>query len=255
MVLLSRAAGALAALLMLPGCLVTPGSFTSTLDIRADRSFAFAYKGEILASDMDKAQGGLNSDAEEDPLEGVAPPEGEEAVLQKVAQNQSKTPAPPAEPQFDKASGDDAQMQAMASALTKEKGFRSVQYLGDHKFAIDYAISGRLDHAFLFPFNIDAQIVLPFVAVEMRGADRVRVKAPGFSNGFDKSQGPAGMGGGSGDAAAKALNGTFTLTTDAEIVSQNQEDGATTVPEGKRITWTITPLTGDAPAATLRVRP
>jgi len=76
MVLLSRAAGALAALLMLPGCLVTPGSFTSTLDIRADRSFAFAYKGEILASDMDKALGGLNSDAEEDPLEGVAPPEG-----------------------------------------------------------------------------------------------------------------------------------------------------------------------------------
>ena len=159
MVLLSRAAGALAALLMLPGCLVTPGSFTSTLDIRADRSFAFAYKGEILASDMDKALGGLNSNAEEDPLEGVAPPEGEEAVLQKVAQSQSKTPTPPAEPQFDKASGDDAQMQAMASALTKEKGFRSVQYLGDHKFAIDYAISGRLDHAFLFPFNIDAQIV------------------------------------------------------------------------------------------------
>ena len=89
MVLLSRAAGALAALLMLPGCLVTPGSFTSTLDIRADRSFAFAYKGEILASDMDKALGGLNSDAEEDPLEGVTPPEGEEAVLQKVAQSQS----------------------------------------------------------------------------------------------------------------------------------------------------------------------
>ena len=256
MVFLSRAAGALAALLMLPGCLVTPGTFSSTLDIRADRSFAFAYKGEILASDMDKALGGTSGDDEDNPLEGATPPTGEEAVLQKVAQSQSKAPTPStSEPRFDKADGDDAQMQAMASALTKEKGFRSVQYLGDHKFAIDYAISGKLDHAFLFPFNIDAQIVLPFVAVEMRGADRVRVKAPGFSNGFDKSQGPAGMGGGSGDAAAKALNGTFTLTTDAEIVSQNQEDGITTVPEGKRITWTITPLTGEAPAATLRVSP
>lgn len=253
MVLLSRAMSALAALLMLPGCLVTPGTFTSTLDIRADRSFAFAYKGEILASDMDKA---LGSGGEDDPLEGVAPPEGKDsaysqAMLQNIAQGQSKAPA---EPAFDKGSDDAAQMQAMAAALTKEKGFRSVQYLGDHKFAIDYAISGRLDHAFLFPFNIDAQIVLPFVAVEMRGTDRVRVKAPGFANGFDKSQGPAGMGGG-GDDAAKALNGTFTLTTDAEIVSQNQEDGATSVPEGKRIVWTVTPLTSDAPAATLRMKP
>ncbi len=78
------------------------------------------------------------------------------------------------------------------------------------------------------------------------------MKAPGFANGFDKSQGPAGMGGAS-DAAAKALNGRFTLTTDAEIVSQNQEEGAQTVAQGKRIVWTITPLTSDAPMATLRV--
>lgn len=257
MVLLSRATGALAALLMLPGCLVTPGSFTSTLDIRADRSFAFAYKGEILASDMDKALGGTDSESQDDPLDGIAPPEGEDSVYSKAAlrtadKSQSKAPA---EPRFDKARDDDTQMQAMASALTKEKGFRTVQYLGDHKFMIDYAIAGRLDHAFLFPFNIDAQIVLPFIAVELRGAERIRVKAPGFANGFDKSQGPAGLGGGGSDDAAKALNGSFTLTTDAEIVSQNQEDGATDVPEGKRIVWAVTPLTSDAPAATLRVKP
>ena len=43
-------------------------------------------------------------------------------------------------------------------------------------------------------------------------------------------------------------------TTDAEIVSQNQEDGAQSTPQGKRIVWTITQLTSDAPAATLRVR-
>ncbi len=144
-------------------------------------------------------------------------------------------------------------MQAIAAALTKEKGFRAVRYMGDHKFEIDYAISGRLDHAFLFPFNIDAQIILPFVAVEMRGEDRVRIKAPGFANSFDKSQGPALGSGGPGDAAAKALNGHFTLTTDAQIVSQNQEDGAQDVPQGKRIVWAITPLTSDAPAATLRM--
>jgi hypothetical protein len=53
--------------------------------------------------------------------------------------------------------------------------------------------------------------------------------------------------------AAKALDGRFTLTTNAEIVSQNQEDGAQSAAEGKRIVWRITPLTGEAPMATLRV--
>lgn len=251
---LYRALGALAGLLALSACLVTPGLFESSLDIRADRSFNFAYKGEILASDMGKdAMTGSGASSGDD-----VQPEGETdstpTLLKIAAQGERSND----EDFSSKADGsDDARMQAIATALTKEKGFRSARYLGDHKFEIDYAISGRLTHAFLFPFNIDAQIVLPFVTVEMRGDDRVRVKAPGFSNGFDKSQGPAGLNslGGSADEAAKALNGIFTLTTDAEIVSQNQEDGAQSVPQGKKIVWTITPLTGEAPAATLRVAP
>lgn len=243
---LYRTLGALAGLLALSACLVTPGRFESSLDIRADRSFSFAYKGEILASDMGKEAltGASSSSSGDDAPEGEA--ENSPTLMQIAAQEED----------FSDAAGDksdDAQMQAIAAALAKEKGFRSARYMGKHKFEIDYAITGRLDHAFLFPFNIDAQIVLPFVAVELRGDDRVRVKAPGFANGFDKSQGPAGMGG-AGDEAAKALNGSFTLTTDAEIVSQNQEEGAETTPQGKRIVWTITPLTSEAPAATLRVK-
>lgn len=243
---LYRTLGALAGLLALSACLVTPGRFESSLDIRADRSFSFAYKGEILASDMGKeALTGAASSSGDDAPEGEA--ENSPTLMQIAAKEEDFSDA------VDDAKGDDAQMQGIATALAKEKGFQSARYMGNHKFEIDYAITGRLDHAFLFPFNIDAQIVLPFVAVEMRGDDRVRVKAPGFANGFDKSQGPAGMGG-AGDEAAKALNGSFTLTTDAEIVSQNQEDGAQSTPQGKRIVWTITPLTSDAPAATLRVR-
>lgn len=243
---LYRTFGALAGLLALSACLVTPGRFESSLDIRADRSFSFAYKGEILASDMGKEALTGASSSSDDAAEGEA--ENSPTMMQIVAQDEDFSDAVGKD---DKS--DEAQMQAIAAALGKEKGFRSARYMGNHKFEIDYAITGRLDHAFLFPFNIDAQIVLPFVAVEMRGDDRVRVKAPGFANGFDKSQGPAGMGS-AGDEAAKALNGTFTLTTDAEIVSQNQEEGADTTPQGKRIVWTITPLTSDAPAATLRVK-
>ncbi|WP_062731991.1 hypothetical protein [Sphingobium abikonense] len=240
---LVRIAGALAGLLTLSACLVTPGQFESSLDIRADRRFAFAYKGEILASDVSPA-GWTGVDPDEDTQDGEA---SEPTFLPVAAQAEEDFSA-------NGADDDDAQMQAIAAALSREKGFRCARYLGDHKFAIDYAMSGRLDHAFLFPFNIDAQIILPFVAVELRGDDKVRVKAPGFAAGFDKSQGPGGLGG-AGDKAAKALNGRFTLTTDAQIISQNQEEGVQDTPEGQRIVWTVTPLTSDAPMATLRLAP
>ena len=240
MAVLFRRLGALAA------CLVTPGKFESTLDIRADRQFSFTYKGEILASDM-KGMGASPTAPSGAPLEGG--PDKKDSALRQTA---LQKPAP-AEERFDSGDdrGDETQMQAIAAALSKEKCFRSARYMGKHRFEIDYAISGRLTHAFLFPFNSDAEIVLPFVAVELRGEDRVRVKAPGYSNGFDKSE---AMGGASarGDAA-KALDGIFTLTTDAEIVSQNQEEGAQPTPQGKRISWKITPLTSEAPMATLRV--
>ena len=227
---------------MLGACLVTPGKFESTLDIRADRQFSFTYKGEIISSDMK----GLGSSGED--LIGDDAPEKKDSALHKTAMQTGSSGS------FDNrsAAGDEAQMQAIAAALSKEKGFRSARYMGNHRFEIDYAISGRLTHNFLFPFNSDAEIVLPFVAVELRGDDRVRVKAPGYSNGFDKSREPMGQSG-PGEDASKALDGHFTLTTDAEIVSQNQEDGAQSVAGGKRIVWRITPLTSEAPMATLRV--
>ena len=227
---------------MLGACLVTPGKFESTLDIRADRQFSFTYKGEIISSDMK----GLGSSGED--LIGDDAPEKKDSALHKTAMQKGSGGS------FDNgsASGDEAQMQAIAAALSKEKGFRSARYMGNHRFEIDYAISGRLTHNFLFPFNSDAEIVLPFVAVELRGDDRVRVKAPGYSNGFDKSREPMGQSG-PGEDASKALDGHFTLTTDAEIVSQNQEEGAQSVAGGKRIVWRITPLTSEAPMATLRV--
>lgn len=255
-----RAAFALGFMLLLPGCLVTPGKFDSSLDIRADRSFTFAYKGEIIASDMGKGLGGFEgNETDTDPL-GDAVPEGQPSALTNALLWEEKSPAPPPgekEERFDGKGSktadpdEDVRLNAIAAALLKEKGFRAARYMGNRRFEIDYAIDGTLTHAFLFPFNIDAQIVLPFVAVELRGNDRVRVKAPGFANESDKSQ---GMMGGSGDEAAKALNGTFTLTTDAEIVSQNQEEGPTDSPRGKQLRWTVSPLTREAPMAVLRFR-
>ena len=242
MAVLFRSLSAMAALLALSACLVTPGKFESTLDIRADRQFSFTYKGEILASDM---KGMESSPA--DPAED-SEPRTKDSAYTKAALKDGP------EERFDtsNAGSNETQMRGIAAALSKEKGFRSVRYMGRNRFEIDYAISGRLTHSFLFPFNSDAKIILPFVAVELRGDDRVRVKAPGYSSNFDQSAPPMAQGG-SGNDAAKALDGVFTLTTDAEIISQNQEDGAQAAAQGKQIMWKITPLTTEAPTATLRV--
>jgi hypothetical protein len=215
-----RLAALIAAPLLLAGCLLTPGKFASKLTINADRSFTYAYAGEVYALDFD---GGMRAT-------GTSADEKSAAEKKANAETQNR---------------------AIAEALSKEAGYRSVRYLGDGKFLIDYEISGRLDHNFIYPFNLDAQAIVPFVAVELRANGTVRVKAPGFANDGKDQAGPmSGMG---GDSGAK-LDGTFTVDTDAEIVSTNNEDGAQTAGSRKLLTWKVTPLSRDAPAAVLRMK-
>lgn len=219
-----RMAVAFSLLLLLPSCLLSPGKFTSTLDIRRDRSFTFTYVGEVIAQ-QPKTTTEEGGDAKAKPKESTA--------------------------------ATDARMRQLADTLSKEYGYRSVKYLGNSRFAVDYAVSGRLTHSFLYPFNIDAQAIIPFVAIELRGLDRVRMKAPAFGKDSTNSAEMGPMGGLPGaDKANDALDGTFTLTTDAEIISQNQEEGARTLLNGrKQIVWRATPQSGDAPSASLKLDP
>lgn len=217
---------ALLAPLMLLGCVLTPGKFVSTLSIDADRTFAFTYKGEVIVPQQDK-------DSEEKADGDAAKPAGKGLT-----------------------EDDEVKLRAMAEALSKEAGYKSVVYRGKGKFDIDYAIAGRLDHAFVFPFNTDAEVVFPFLVVEMRKDGLVRVKAPGFAN--DKSSGAAAapntLGSPSSVDASKYLDGVFTIDTDAEIVSQNTDEGAKPIGKRKTLSWRATPLTKDAPTAVFRLR-
>ncbi|MGE4430083.1 MAG: hypothetical protein AB7E05_04990 [Sphingobium sp.] len=251
-----------AGLLMLGACIMSPGKFTSTLDIRADRSFTFAYKGEVIVndfSDMSKGLGDSDSGDEGDEDGDLPADEGQNtAYYQQIALTGQDDAAPmpteqtpPAAPEPEDAEKL-AKMNEIAAALSKEEGYRSVQYMGQNRFEIDYRIDGRLDHSFVFPFNIDAQAAFPFVAIEVRKDGRVRVQAPGFA---EKNESAAAVGSmGKGKNAAQH-EGSFTLTTNAEIVSQNQEDGAVSTPQGKQIVWKITPTTSIAPMAVLKLAP
>jgi hypothetical protein len=210
--------------LLLWSCALVPGKFVSTLQIDADRSFAFTYQGEVHAVDLPTGMAGLRN-----------------MTPAKEAKDAAKAAEARAQAQ--------RKWGALAAALSKEAGYRSVEHLGEGRFRIDYAARGTLNHPFLFPFSGDAEVVLPFVAIELRGRDRVRVKAPGFA--ADTSgRGVPDMG-----SVGSKLDGSFTLTTTAEIISQNSEDGASESGTSRTISWRATPATKDAPLAMLRVAP
>ena len=238
-----RAATALLLPLALTSCFLTPGKFTSTLTINADRSFAYAYQGEVIAFDLGKEMADGLKDLGGD-AKGPGDAEASDSAFHPTAADAREQNAAAKKVEFDR------KCRAIAEALTKEAGYRRAEYLGDGKFAVDYAISGKLTHNFVYPFNLDAIAVFPFVAIELRADGRVRVKAPAFAKDNSSDSPMAGLGDGPGLKA----DGTFTLDTDAEIVSQNNEAGATTVGGRKRVVWTVTPLSTAAPTAVLGLR-
>ena len=257
---------AIAAPLLLASCILTPAKFVSTLDIRTDRSFNFTYVGEVqlaktktpdMSDDLKGDEQGWEKGAEKPTLYKSAYLTDLKGRPIAAAKGAAKGKA---NDDFGDTQDEASQLKALAEALAKEYGFRSVKYIGNRKLLIDYSISGKLDHSFVFPFNPDADVILPFIAIELRGKDKVRVKAPGYANQQSMSASLGGMGGmpamGADADASSALDGTFTLTTDATIVSQNQEDGAQTQPNGtKKIVWKANPQTKEAPLAVLQVAP
>lgn len=228
--MLARLATLLLLPLILASCALAPGKFTSTLVINADRSFTFSYQGEVWAISGDGLTDKLGeSDPERDPREKAR------AAERAKAEAESRN-------------------RALAELLSREAGYRSVSYAGDGKFTIDYQVKGRLDHAFVWPFNLDGEVLIPFLAIELRQGGTVRMKAPAFANDGDKTTSAPGGTLPLADLSSK-LDGTFTLDTDAEIVSQNEESGVQAAGNHKRITWRATPALKQAPTAVLRLAP
>lgn len=232
--MIRRLAFACASPLLLTGCLLVPGKFTSDLAINADRTFAFSYKGQVIAADPSE---GMSSD---EPLKPDATPEEKADAAAKAKEKAAK------------AKEREQKNRAMAAALSKEYGYRSVLYRGNGVFDVDYAVKGMLTTNFTFPFNSDAEVMIPFVAIEARKDGTVRIRAPGFGKAPGQG-GPTAAMPMMNDPSDKA-EGVFTLNTDAEIVAQNQEDGAKTVGSRKVISWAVGTIKKDAPTAVLRMK-
>jgi hypothetical protein len=237
-----RFAFAAAAALVLSSCILSPGKFVSTLHVAKDRSFTFTYVGEVILMDPAAAmQQGM-----QDGLAGM----GDSAAGEEgdVTGNLSEMPEPkaPAAPAAETAQ-QVAEAKAIAEALSKEVGYRSVEYLGKNKFRVDYSMTGKLDRSFVYPINMDAKSIIPWLVVEVRKDRTARLQAIAFG---DQDSGMGGAGG-KPDSGPKERDGTFTFTTDAELVMQNNEDGMAPGP-GKKVVWRVTPTSKTVPTAVVR---
>ncbi len=279
-----RVAVPMLALLVLAACFLLPGKFASTLDVRRDGHFSFAYKGEIVVFSPD-AMKGKPTPVRDDP---AAPCFGAAPGLQPVPKLPPPVVTGPTSHVCSKAEqvartanvarmnadaaerrkregdqlakmigmdpGDEASMQAYAAILQKQAGWRSVVYRGKGVFDVDFAQSGVLDRDFIFPLLPRTNYIMPFVVIRKRADGAVLVSAPGFhanpmaafANGFDGSLGGAPM-----VPGTTGPQGSLTITSDAAPLTNNTDDGRARDGDRSVLRWAVGPASDKIPEALL----
>lgn len=204
--------------LALTACLLSPGRFTSQLDVRQDGRFSFTYTGEVYLLGLSKiGEFGTKSsaDAEFQPapcykISGGAKSGAATAMeIVKAMENDGERPCTRDEiaeqrrrwdtqrhADMDKQKRDAEAMKAMlggidpsspkaaeelAQRLRRQEGWRRVDYKGDGLFDVDFAISGTLDRDFAFPSIERFPMANAFVAVNRHKDGTLRIDAPGFA--------------------------------------------------------------------------
>lgn len=274
---LRRATGAAALLalcLTLAACLLSPGRFTSTLDIRRDGRFSFAYTGEIYLLGLSKLAEIGNKPASF-AAECFHPNTmvkractSAETAEQQARWQQEQNAAP------DKTKRDAEAMKALlggidpsspkaaeelAIRLRRQEGWRRVDYKGDGLFEVDFAISGTLDRDFAFPSIERFPMANAFVAVNRHKDGTLRIDAPGFATaaGNDSLRSLMLLGAAGKDSVGvpklPVTEGTFTLTTDAVVLANNTDEGPQADTAGQRLNWPVNARASAAPTALLRL--
>ena len=276
-----KAAAVLASLsLLLSGCFITPGKFTSELVMTQENQFTFTYEGEIFFLALaDLAAMGAANDTFTASCWDEETFEDRECTPEEEAEQRAEWEAG-AEARAEKNAKEAEQMAAImgginpsdpeASAelvalLDRQKGWNRVEDRGDGVFDVSYSITGSLSHDFMFPVIEGFPTTNPFVQMIMRDGNVVRVNAPGFTaQGEGGPMGPlmGGMPGMAGLAALSeseengkempnipAMEGTFTIVTSGKIRANNTDEGSTTTANGEVLKWDISPRTKAAPTA------
>lgn len=264
----------LALCLTLAACLLSPGRFTSHLDVRQDGRFSFAYMGEIYLLGLSKlAEMGdkpatftpecfhpgtmVNRPctAAETAAQRAQWEAGQGATAEKKKRDSEAMKAllGGIDPSSPKAA------EELATRLRRQEGWRRVDYKGDGLFDVDFAVSGTLDRDFAFPSIERFPMANAFVSVNRHKDGTLRIDAPGFATaaGNDSLRSLMLLGAASKSGATAptlpVTEGTFTLTTDAAILANNTDEGPQADQNGQRLAWPVNARAGAAPTALLRL--
>lgn len=269
--------------MVLSGCFITPGKFTSELILTEPDQFTFTYEGEIFFVGLSQlAEMGNAPEAfEPKPCFNDNTFEERECSRNEIAGQRAEWEAGAAA-RAEEAARKSEQMAALMAGidpanpeataeltrlLLRQEGWEKVEAKGDGLFDIRYSVNGELNHDFMFPVIEDIPMTNPFVQVILRKDNVVRINAPGYAAENDANPMAAMMGGMAGLAGLSAIGddsedgpkmpefptveGTFTIVTNGRIMANNTDEGASPSPNGEVLTWVISPRTKSAPTALL----
>ena len=261
---------AVAAPLLLTGCLWGPGKFNSQLTLKKDGSFSLDYRGQLVIQmppdtettqpwSADKAHcfdsGKSNADAapKERPCT-AAEIATQKADHERMAAKKRKETEEMARlfglPGFDDAGG-----RAFAAKLMKYAGWRSVTYRGKGVFDVDYHFVGTAAQDFVFPALPDNDMVIPFVALRRRGDGSVLVTAPAFTGGAGPfaARAPSAFKGEMKSDLISRAEGRFIVVTDGEVLTNNSEDGPAPHALGRQLYWDVNSSSQKIPETLIRL--
>lgn len=287
---LAGAATLTALCLTLAACLLSPGRFTSQLDVRKDGRFSFTYSGEVYLLALSKLAEMGDKTAEFKPQPcyhiGETVADAARAADDEKSDYLKEKPCSAADlaaqketwevdhkASAEKSKRDAEAMKAMlggidpsspkaaedlANRLRRQEGWRRVDYKGDGLFDVDFAVSGTLDRDFSFPSIERFPMANAFVTINRRKDGTLRIDAPGFATaaGIESMRSLMLLGAASKGGTPPALpvtEGTFTLTTDASVLANNTDEGPQADTAGQRLAWTISARAAGAPTALLRL--
>lgn len=268
---------------MLSACLLSPGSFSSALDLRKDGQFTFTYKGEIYLLALSKlAEMGAADKKDFEPAPCSADNGDERTCTAAEVADQKQEWQTERKAAADKAKKEAEQAKAMlggidlsdpkaadefATRLRRQAGFRAVTYKGDGLYDVDFALSGQLDHDFVFPTIERFAMANAFVQLSRRNDGSVRIDAPAFGaanagsafaplmamGGAMGGKEPGGKDAETGAPKFPVPNGTFTITTNGRILSNNTDEGPKPDPQGQRLSWLVNQTSPAAPMALIQL--
>jgi len=248
---------AIAAPLLLTGCLWGPGKFASNLMLKKDGSFVLDYRGELVLQvpDDQDTRPWTNAKAKcEDDVGKARACTAKEIADQKTAYEKKREDGRQMAKMFGLPGLDDDSNRAFAVKLMKYAGWRSVSYRGNGVFDVDYHQEGRATQDFLFPALPDNNLLIPFVALRRRADGSVLVTAPAFTGGSGPMGGAGGSGAGEiGKGPVSRAQGRFTIVTDGEILTNNSEDGAAPHAVGRQLHWDVNSASTKIPEALIRL--